>query len=69
MALVPRWMASPKWTMAHLIAMTFSITWGNFAFLFIGFGGGVDLYGKIALDMIGVLLMIWLAIHALRKKV
>jgi len=69
MALVPRWMASPKWTTGHLIAMTFSITWGNFAFLFIGFGDGVDLYGKIALDIIGVLLMIWLAIHALRKKV
>ena len=69
MALVPRWMASPQWTTAHLIAMTFSITWGNFAFLFVGFGGGVDLYGKVGLDMIGVLLMIWLAIHVRRKTV
>lgn len=67
-AFVPGWLASPQWTTGHMIAMTFSIAWANFGFLFIGFGSGIDLYGKIVLDILGVMLMIWLAIHALRKK-
>ncbi|MFT4073945.1 MAG: hypothetical protein QM647_00340 [Asticcacaulis sp.] len=69
MGFVPGWMASPQWTTGHMIAMTFAIVWGNFGCLFIGFGSGIDLYGKIVLDVSGVLLMIWLAVHALRKKV
>jgi hypothetical protein len=30
--------------------------------------GGFDFYGKAILDALGALLMIWLAVHALRKK-
>ena len=44
--LVPSWMASPKWTSWHAIAMTFAVTWGNWGIMFDGFGGGLDLYGK-----------------------
>jgi len=66
---VPRWLASSQWTTGHMIALTFSVVWANFAFLFVGFGGGIDLYGKIVLDVLGGLMMILLAVHALRKSV
>ncbi len=68
MAFVPGWTASPKWTPWHLVAMTFATAWANFGFLFIGFGGGIDLYGKIAFDTIGVLAMIWIAAFYLGRK-
>lgn len=64
--LVPSWMASPKWTPWHAIAMTFSMAWGTWGIMFIGFGGGVDLYGKIVLDIVGALVMIAIAVFALR---
>ena len=66
--LVPSWMASPKWSTWHTLAMTVSVTWGTWAVMFDGFGGGIDLYGKIALDVLGVLLMLWIAAFAMRRK-
>ena len=67
---VPRWLASPRWTTGHMIAMTYSMVWGNCALMFLAFqDGGFDFYGKVVLDVLGALLMIWLAVHALRKKV
>ncbi|MEI9902622.1 MAG: hypothetical protein WDN06_00505 [Asticcacaulis sp.] len=36
--------------------------------LFNGFGGGLDLYGKIGLDIFGVVVMIAIAAFVLRKK-
>lgn len=70
LAFVPRWLASPSWTTGHMIAMTYSMVWGNCALMFLAFqDGGFDFYGKVVLDVLGALLMIWLAVHALRRKV
>ncbi len=67
---VPRWLAAPQWQSTHLIAMTYSMVWGNCALMFLAFqDGGIDFYGKVVLDALGGLLMIWLAVHALRKSV
>jgi hypothetical protein len=67
---VPRWLAAPQWRAAHTIAMTYSLVWGNCALMFLGFqDGGVDFYGKAVLDALALLLMIWLAVHTLRRKV
>jgi hypothetical protein len=66
---VPRWLVSPQWRATHMIAMTYSMVWGNCALMFLAFqDGGFDFYGKAILDALGALLMIWLAVHALRKK-
>ena len=67
--LVPAWQASPKWTTWHTIAMTYGAAWGMWGLLFDGFGGGIDLYGKIGLDIFGVVVMIAIAAFALKKKV
>ena len=66
--LVPSWMASPQWTTWRAIATTFGVTWGMWGVMFYGFGGGIDLYGKIGLDIFGALVMIWIAAFALRKR-
>ncbi|HTM81284.1 hypothetical protein [Asticcacaulis sp.] len=69
LVLVPRWLASPQWRVSHMIAMTYSMVWGNCALMFLAFqDGGFDFYGKAILDALGALLMIWLSVHALRKK-
>lgn len=67
MWLVPSWLASSKWTTWHTIAMTFSVLWTTWAIMFDGFGGGIDLYGKIVLDILGVLVMIWIGAFTLRR--
>ena len=67
--LVPRWMAAPNWTRRHDVAVAYGATLANFGLLFIGFGDNpVDLYGKIVLDVLGALLMLWLAVVYLRKR-
>ncbi|ESQ82202.1 hypothetical protein AEAC466_18875 [Asticcacaulis sp. AC466] len=64
---VPRWMASPHWSLWHSIAMIYGAVLSNFIFLFASFIGAsaLDLYGKVALDSIGTVLMLWLAAFAL----
>jgi len=68
LVLAPRWQASPAWGTAHTVAMTYGAVWGNCGIMFLGFGGGIDLYGKIVLDAIAALLMIWLAFAVLRRR-
>lgn len=70
LVLVPRWMASPAWTRWHDVTMSYSTVLANFGFLFVAFIGAspVDLYGKIVLDVLGALLMSWLAVVYLRRK-
>ncbi len=68
MWLVPAWQASPKWTTWHTIGLAYGAAWGMWGLLFNGFGGGLDLYGKIGLDIFGVVVMIAIAAFALRKK-
>ncbi len=66
--LVPAWQASPKWSTWHTIALAYGSALGMWGLMFNGFGGGIDLYGKIGLDIFGVLVMIWIAAFALRHK-
>ncbi len=67
LAIVPRWLASPSWTVWHLIALTFTAAWANWGLLFLGFGNGIDLYGKIGLDLFGMLIMLWIAAFRLKR--
>jgi len=63
LVLVPRWLAAPQWRASHMIAMTYSMVWVNCALMFLAFqNGGIDLYGKIVLDAVGLLLMLWIAV-------
>ncbi|WP_443748233.1 hypothetical protein [Asticcacaulis solisilvae] len=59
---VPGFMAHEKWGNWHAIGALYGVTLGNFAIMFVAFNGAapVDLYGKIILDAIAVLLMLWL---------
>ena len=66
--LVPAWQASPKWSTWHTIALSYGAAWGMWGLMFDGFGGGLDLYGKIGLDIFGVVVMIAIAAFALGKK-
>ena len=69
-AVVPGWMASPKWSRWHEVAATYGAVIGNCGAMFVGFIGAapIDLYGKIMLDALALLLMVWLAVRYLRKK-
>lgn len=66
--LVPAWQASPKWSTWHTIALSYGCAWGMWGLMFTGFGGGIDLYGKIGLDIVGVVVMIAIAAFALNKR-
>lgn len=68
MWLVPAWQASDRWSIWHMLAMTYGAVWGMWGLMFYGFGGGFDLYGKIALDGIGVLIMVAIAWSALPRN-
>lgn len=63
MAVVPGWMASPRWSAGHDVAATYGAVLSNFGVMFIAFIGAtpLDLYGKMVLDGIGVVLMLWIA--------
>ncbi len=69
-AIVPGWLASPKWSRGHEVAATYGAVIGNCGAMFIGFIGAapIDLYGKIILDALALLLMVWLAVCYLTKK-
>ncbi len=69
-AIVPGWLASPKWSRVHEVSATYGAIIGNCGAMFVGFIGAVpiDLYGKIILDVLALLLMVWLAARYLRKS-
>ena len=68
-AIVPGWLASPKWSGWHEVAASYGATIGNCGAMFVGFIGAapIDLYGKIILDALALLLLIWLAVRYLAK--
>jgi hypothetical protein len=64
--LMPRYSAHPNWRDTHRMGLVFGISVGTNAAAFVGFIWGaarLDLYGKIVLDVIALLLMIWLSIR------
>ncbi len=70
MLTVPGFMAHEKWGNGHAIGALYGITLGNFAVMFVAFQGAstVDLYGKIILDAIAVVLMLWLMLARGARK-
>jgi hypothetical protein len=63
--LLPRWVASAQWGRMHVFAVIFGTMVGAMMAGFVGFVGAakVDLYFKIVVDVIAVLLMILLGIR------
>lgn len=62
--LIPRWISNPGWQARHQFAIIFGTTSGSWIAGFLGFIGAEpkDLYFKIVVDVIAVILMIMLAI-------
>ncbi len=65
LAVVPRWAAHPDWTDRHRYAAVLGTMLGSMAVGQAGFIGAaaLDALGKIALDAIAVVLMIWLGLR------
>jgi hypothetical protein len=64
--LVPRFAAHPAWSDAHRMGIALGAMLGTNAINYLGFINGnatpLDLYGKMTLDAIGTVLLIWLAV-------
>jgi len=57
--MVPRWRAAPAWQAQHEFAALYGATLSNLAITFVGFGDNpLDLYGKIAMDVLAALLLL-----------
>jgi hypothetical protein len=63
--LLPRFAAHPRWNDAHRLGIILGTTFGSMSVSFAGFIYGaapLDLYGKIVLDAIAAVLLVWLAV-------
>ena len=69
LALVPGWMAHGRWGKWHDLALTYGAIAGNCGIMFIGFIGAapIDLWGKVGLDTIAGLMLIWLLVKVARR--
>jgi hypothetical protein len=56
---LPRWTANPNWDRQHLFSLIFGVMLGSMLISFVGFIGALpkDLYFKIIVDAIAILLM------------
>jgi len=64
--LLPRFAAHPRWNDAHRLGIVLGTTFGSMTVSFAGFIYGaapLDLYGKIVLDVIAAVLLLWLALR------
>jgi hypothetical protein len=70
MLFAPRFMAHAKWGRGHDFAVMYGMVLSNFAVMFVAFIGAapIDLYGKIILDVVAVLLMLWLMLARWPRK-
>ena len=69
--LLPRFAAHPAWGDAHRMGVVFGTIIGAMTVSFAGFVYGaapLDLYGKIVLDLIATILLVWLAIRLRRER-
>jgi hypothetical protein len=64
-AVVPRFYAHPAWTTSHQVGIVFGAIIGNMAITFVSswYDSPLDFYGKLILDAIALVLMIWLALR------
>lgn len=68
--LLPRFSAHPSWNDRHRLGLVLGIVISAMAVSFAGFmyaTSKLDLYGKIILDVIATVLLIWLAVHVAAK--
>jgi len=69
--LLPRYAAHPAWSDSHRAGIVLGAVISTMAVNFAGFIYGtskLDLYGKIVLDVIGTILLIWLALRVQPKR-
>ena len=70
--LLPRLAAHPAWGETQRMAIVFGTIFGAMVVSFAGFIYGaapLDLYGKIMLDLVATVLLVWLAIRLRRERV
>ena len=70
LALVPGWMAHIRWSKWHDLGLTYGAIAGNCGIMFVGFIGAapIDLWGKVGLDAIAALLLLfWLLVKVARR--
>jgi hypothetical protein len=68
---LPRWTAHPEWSDVHRFTTIFGVILGSMLLSFVGFIGGlpIDLYFKIFVDVIALLLLLKLGARVRRDTV
>ena len=68
---VPGWTAHAKWGRWHDVAMTYGAFLGNCGVMFLGFinpdTSPIDLWGKVGLDALATLMLLWLLVKVARR--
>lgn len=69
--LLSRWTSHPRWDRLHAFSIIFGVLLGSILITFVGFIGAVpkDLYFKIIVDAIAILLMIRLGLRIKRQSI
>jgi len=69
LAVVPGWMAHAKWDKWHDVGLTYGVFLGNCGIMFVGFIGAapIDLWGKVVLDAIALMMLLWLLVKVARR--
>jgi hypothetical protein len=62
---VPRFQSHKTWNVWHEVGMHYGAIITNMAVFFVGFFGStpIDFYGKVFMDLLAVVLLIWLALN------
>ncbi len=68
--LVPRWNARGKWNVSYKYSLIFGVMTGSMLVSFVSFIGVLswDLYFKIIIDLVAIVLMILLGVHIKRRS-
>ena len=64
-AYVPSLYAHETWSLSHEVGILYGAMVANMGVFFVGFIGAapIDFYGKVVLDAIAVVLLVWLAVR------